>query len=1312
MSNTANEHKKEIESDERFAFEDNWAQFMIQRKAREKKMNIFCKTCGNILPSFTASKCHECGASNPEFAFTSEDLDTAENALPAYERDFYFEDTSFNAIPQVIISEFNISQPNGIDEIRLLSCMLYLRVITFQACFRFIIINRMKSHPLDALNLVETLARNVLISRGDMLKKNLNSIKELDQQELLDNEKLAIELVLNLPVAIRDAQYLYRVQSDAQHSLHDQMHELLTNRMAHNKAVFEREVRNLESTHQESLTKLNNALNSAIMERQGFFNRSLFCDAIVLKTMATLRQHESAYKIGKYVCLAAGIAIGSTINWWLGLLVAGLGYFLCDGNEKEAHRKMTRIHVKNESVKEQMSRGQNGAAGYSSEYVKEFTQIFDLFGKLFEVARSSEAAALNDFEEKKRQEFDARVDKEESVYQESLQKLLNDNNNSLQRNAEATAARKHQITAYRDGSIKELNAVFETAKDKILNLAAVTVMHHNQQIEYFNPGTTRWSSVTVAKMRSAPMAALRIGQSNFKLKLASNVGVSVPVLEDFFGIANLFVQCTNRKELAEAVTLANNVVARSMLSVPVGKLKLTLIDPVELGRNAGPFTALHKEIYGGMVFTQPEDIEAQLAGLIRSIENIIQRYLQDKHQSFASYNAATSEVQEPYRLLVVYNFPHGFSQSAISKLINIARSGPKAGVQTVLVVDVNAKMPHGVDMAMIESNFKTISIAAKTAEEGDGFCQNELDAAFPYPEMVAHVNTLHQNVDTVKVALSKYIADEREWWTQKSHKEFSVPIGRHATEVQYFKFDNKDDNQALLIGKPGSGKSNLLHTIIINSLWRYSPEELEIYLVDFKGGVEFNVYADRGIPHIRTLAIESEREFGLSVLDGVERVLLDREMKFNAAKVNNIEDYRNSFPGMLMPRILLVIDEFQEFFVEEDTDKSAVDAKFDRIVKKGRAFGINTVLASQTLSGKSILKSTRDLIDIRIALMCGDLDALQILDERNPAARDLTRPGEGIYNSESGKIAGNRRFQAFFSERQQLEALVQRIAEFSKTRPERSDFQRQITFRGSDKAVLTRDDHPISAVQAGLQPKSIKLWMGDPVTIAPEVFATLRRQSGANLLVAGHDEGIGTRVLVSSIASLAAQHLKETAEFYCLNYINPDSEHEGVPLQVFESLECDYRMVGPKHVSEVFGAIEDRLKKRLGGDLSDNKNIFVVCFSAQRGRSLRKESLVLSEDAKKLAFIIKEGPDVGMFTLLQIDTVENFSKVFEERLVREFAHRVASQTNPDNSLKLIGSNKAAKTGANRAFYFDDNENTLMKFKPYELPNFSWLAQLV
>ena len=66
-----------------------------------------------------------------------------------------------------------------------------------------------------------------------------------------------------------------------------------------------------------------------------------------------------------------------------------------------------------------------------------------------------------------------------------------------------------------------------------------------------------------------------------------------------------------------------------------------------------------------------------------------------------------------------------------------------------------------------------------------------------------------------------------------------------------------------------------MHAMITNLALNYSPDEIDLYLIDFKKGVEFKVYATRELPHASVVAIESEREFGISVLER-----LDAELRF------------------------------------------------------------------------------------------------------------------------------------------------------------------------------------------------------------------------------------------------------------------------------------------------------------------------------------------------------------------------------------------------------------------------------------------------
>ena len=110
--------------------------------------------------------------------------------------------------------------------------------------------------------------------------------------------------------------------------------------------------------------------------------------------------------------------------------------------------------------------------------------------------------------------------------------------------------------------------------------------------------------------------------------------------------------------------------------------------------------------------------------------------------------------------------------------------------------------------------------------------------------------------------------------------------------------------------------------------------------------------------------------------------------------------------------MLLIVDEFQEFFVEDDKIAQEAALLLDRLVRQGRAFGIHVLLGSQTLGGAySLARSTIGQMAVRIALQCSEADAHLILSEDNSAARLLSRPGEAIYNDANGLVEGNNLFQ-------------------------------------------------------------------------------------------------------------------------------------------------------------------------------------------------------------------------------------------------------------------------------------------------------------
>src|SRR5207245_1641169 len=136
------------------------------------------------------------------------------------------------------------------------------------------------------------------------------------------------------------------------------------------------------------------------------------------------------------------------------------------------------------------------------------------------------------------------------------------------------------------------------------------------------------------------------------------------------------------------------------------------------------------------------------------------------------------------------------------------------------------------------------------------------------------------------------------WWAGDSRPGLNVPLGRAgATRRQALRLGQGTSQHALVAGKTGSGKSTLLHALVVNLALTYSPDEVELYLIDFKKGVEFKTYATHELPHARVVAVESEREFGLSVLQRLDAELRRRGDLFRAAGVQDVASYRGKAGG-------------------------------------------------------------------------------------------------------------------------------------------------------------------------------------------------------------------------------------------------------------------------------------------------------------------------------------------------------------------------------------------------------------------------------
>ncbi len=782
-----------------------------------------------------------------------------------------------------------------------------------------------------------------------------------------------------------------------------------------------------------------------------------------------------------------------------------------------------------------------------------------------------------------------------------------------------------------------------------------------------------------------------------------------------------------------AIQVIQSAMLRLLTSLPPGKVRYTIIDPVGLGENFSAFMHLadyDEQLVASRIWTEAAHIERRLTDLTEHMETVIQVYLRNEFQTIQQYNDFAGELAEPYRILVIANFPSGFSEAAAKRLTSIVTAGARCGIYTIMNVDPKQRMPRDFHLSDLEAHaFQLIRRGDQFVWDHQAFGPVPLEPDRPpeaerFTELVRTVGGKVKDADRVEVPFSNVVPQEDTWWTEDSRQGVDIPLGRAgATKLQHLRLGQGTSQHVLIAGKTGSGKSTLLHALITSSALRYSPDELEFYLIDFKKGVEFKAYAAFNLPHAKVVAIESEREFGLSVLERLDNELKRRGDMFRRIGVQDVRGYRAAEPDSRMPRILLIIDEFQELFVEEDHIAQNSSLLLDRLVRQGRAFGIHVLLGSQTLAGAySLARSTLGQMAVRIALQCSESDAHLILSEENTAARLLTRPGEAIYNDANGLFEGNHPFQVVWLPDHEREHYLRNLEAFARKRNYAGPAA--IVFEGNIPAD-PRTNVPLAGLLSGEQePEYVHAphaWLGAAVAIKEPTSVPMLRQSGSNLLLVGHREEAALGVLATSLVALAAQdrpHDGDFGRFMVLDGTRVDAPEAGFWPRFARQFGRPVTVATPRDAGKAIAEVDEEVRRRREGGIEDAPPIFVVAYDLGRFRDLRREEddfgFSMSEEkppspGKQFANILREGPAVGVHLLMWCDSYNNVIRALDRQGLRDVDHRVVFQMNATDSSNLIDTPLASQLGVHRAILYNEGRGTIEKFRPYGLPTDEWMA---
>lgn len=373
--------------------------------------------------------------------------------------------------------------------------------------------------------------------------------------------------------------------------------------------------------------------------------------------------------------------------------------------------------------------------------------------------------------------------------------------------------------------------------------------------------------------------------------------------------------------------------------------------------------------------------------------------LQEKlagYKDFAHYN---EEVKDRLPLKALFlSGVDALSQNALYYLEKIMHFGSKNGVLSFVNLESEKNNQSAEDLKRYAEFFKD-----RTSFECLKYLNVEVinDHGIQsqcMQDFADKIKAYYEKKKAVKRELKDLQKDEK-FWTESSQFKVSVPVGWDINHKEVCFEIGEVQNHTLICDHSGSGKSNFLHVLIQNLAFYYTPNEVQLFLLDYKEGVEFNAYTDPNIlEHARLVSVASSVGYGMSFLSWLCKEMQERANLFKQFNVKDLSDYRKHGE---IPRLIVVIDEFQVLFSDNSSKgKESVGQSLNTLLKKGRSYGVHLILATQTMRGTDINRSIMAQIANRIALPMDAEDSNSILNN-DDAACELVRP-EGIFNNNGG----------------------------------------------------------------------------------------------------------------------------------------------------------------------------------------------------------------------------------------------------------------------------------------------------------------------
>jgi len=766
-----------------------------------------------------------------------------------------------------------------------------------------------------------------------------------------------------------------------------------------------------------------------------------------------------------------------------------------------------------------------------------------------------------------------------------------------------------------------------------------------------------------------------------------------------------FIQ--NQKYKTEITNTMETIVLKLMSALPINLTRVSIIDKTGSGQNFPNLIRLHDKFTSDKIISDDIEIETELEDIKNSMSSITGSITSNGFTSIEDYNNNTDEIAQSYKIIAISNFPIGFSKKASESLLSIIESGYKAGIYVVMNFAIDLKHGYSQPIAGLSLNdFLKQMISFEFSDKPHeytkrGYLKENINMlSVPYPKETAIIELLNNDFkidfertektvfDSLLKELNTRISEinikpiieiektvPKELWTGEAGEGVAIQFAKNGIENIFLSLgvnqfgESEGTYHGIIGGSTGSGKTVLLHDIILHGSMKYSPKELQFWLLDYKEGTEFATYVD--YPHVNILSMESEVEFGQEVLQNVIDQIKERGRLFKAVGAENLKAYNDKVEeDKRLPRTLIIIDEFQVLFPRNPKVTAKTNDLINFVLRQGRSFGFNLLLSTQTLKGIDMDPQLMSNMPLRIGLKMDKNDVSKLFNENNTAVKFLEDPGEGIYNKLFGQSTANVNFQAYKAVSNTIKNIKKIVLdkidkEFSEEDKRKLNESRFI-YNGEKAGDLKGNKIYQEKISKNEKFDNMEFFIGEYAGLTKEhAKFKFEREYGENMLIVGEGMERVAKLFKFVIKQLA---YNKTQTKVILHNFNKKNDF------IFEDIRYDNfeKHMNRTHAESLNNIWKEYLaRKELNEEeINEKERIVNFVFFPEGSTEFNSNDYQKESPIFKLKKLINEGSELGIHIVIYMSNVNTLSTLDLVRDIDKFKKKIG--TGSGNYDKIFG----------------------------------------